>query len=362
MTKTKSKVFVALSGGVDSSIAAALLKQHGFRVVGVYMKCWTANDPLYKGCTWIDDERSARLAASHLKIPFYTWNFIKEYREKIVEYLLDGYKNGRTPNPDVLCNREIKFGLFYEKARKLGADFVATGHYARIGICKNSLSFSGRNFCILQGVDKNKDQSYFLASIKKEVLPHVLFPVGNYTKLQVRELAKKLGLPNASRMQSKGICFIGKVDFNDFLKKYIPSRPGEIVDRKGKVLGRHEGLFFYTIGQRKGIRLSGGPWYVAKKDFEKNQLVVSRDENDLQGKDILVRDINWFAEPSSKDPLQVDVKIRYRTKSVPCTLFPTDESRKTYKLVFQEPQRAPTPGQFAVFYKGEEMLGGGVIQ
>jgi len=347
---------VALSGGVDSSVASALLKKDGFDVIGVYMKCWTADDPLYKGCTSVDDERSARLAAAHLEIPFYAWNFIKEYKKRVVKYMLDGYKYGITPNPDVMCNREIKFGLFFEKAMKLGADFVATGHYA----CLRQ-GFGGQAR-IFQGIDKNKDQSYFLSSIKREVLPKVLFPIGEYTKPQVRELAKKFRLPNASRMQSKGICFIGKVDFADFLKKHIVSKPGDIVDMKGKFLGKHDGLVFYTIGQRKGIKLSGGPYFVVRKDFKNNRLVVSKDENDLNAKEFLVQNINWFVERPPQNSMKIKTKIRYRALSVSARLLPVDKDKKTYTLMFDKPQRAATPGQFAVFYKGEEMLGGGVIQ
>ena len=351
MPKKKVKVFVALSGGVDSSVAAALLKRDGFDVVGVYIKCWTANDPLYKGCTSVDDERSARLAASHLGIPFYTWNFIKEYKKRVVEYMLDGYKKGITPNPDVMCNREIKFGLFFEKAVKLGANFVASGHYVRI-----------QNGKILQGIDKNKDQSYFLSSIKKEVLPKVLFPIGEYTKPEVRELAKSFGLPNALRMQSKGICFIGKVDFADFLKKHIKSKLGDIVDMNGKFLGEHDGLVFYTIGQRKGIKLSGGPYFVVRKDFKNNRLVVSKDEKDLGSNGIVVSNVSWFSKPEFESSLSIEVKIRYRALSVPAKLLKVAGEENSYKLEFSKPQRATTSGQFAVFYKGEEMLGGGVIQ
>ncbi|OHA71735.1 MAG: tRNA 2-thiouridine(34) synthase MnmA [Candidatus Wildermuthbacteria bacterium RIFCSPLOWO2_01_FULL_47_18] len=354
MPKKKVKVFVAMSGGVDSSVAAALLKRDGFDVVGVYMKCWTANDPLYQGCTSQDDERSARLAASHLGIPFYTWNFIKEYRERVVEYLIEGYKKGITPNPDMMCNKEIKFGLFFEKATKLGADFVATGHYARMQ--------EGR---LLQAIDKNKDQSYFLSFIKAEVLSKVLFPIGNYTKPQVRALAKKFGLPNAERKESQGICFIGKLDFTDFLKQHIPLEPGNIVDTKGKVLGQHQGLALYTIGQRKEIRLSGGPWYVVEKDYTGNTLVVSKDEKELGKKEAQITSMNWLSAVLPVESQKVEVKIRYRTPSVSANLelaSPNIPNSPNCKLIFEQPQRAVTPGQFAVLYKGEQLLGGGVIK
>src|SRR3989338_4332849 len=263
MPKKKEKVFVAMSGGVDSSVSAALLKRDGFDAVGVYMKCWQDGE----ACTYQDDEISARLAASHRSIPFYTWNFLKEYKERVVDYMLKGYADGVTPNPDMMCNKEIKFGLFFEKARKLGVDRVATGHYARIQ--------EGR---LLEGKDKNKDQSYFLSFIKPEVLPYILFPIGEYAKPQVREFARKFGLPNAERKDSQGICFVGKVDVSDFLKHYIAQRPGEIVDVAGHALGTHEGVMYYTIGQRSGLGLSGGPYYVANKDLAQNRLVGAKDE------------------------------------------------------------------------------------
>lgn len=356
MQKKKQKVYVAMSGGVDSSVSAALLKRDGFGVVGVYMKCWTANDPLYKGCTSVDDERMARLAAAHLKIPFYAWNFIKEYKKRVVEYMLEGYKKGITPNPDVMCNREIKFGLFFDKAIKLGAEYVATGHYTKVQ--------DGKFF---QAKDKNKDQSYFLSFIKPQVLSKVLFPVGNYTKPEVRAIAKKLGLPNAERKESQGVCFIGKLDFEDFLKQHIKSSPGDIVDVSGKMLGKHEGLVLYTIGQRKGIGLSGGPYYVVRKDFKRNKLFVSKNEKNLFSKRALVSNVNWLvdeptlrqAQGKEKKEQSMEVKIRYRTPSAPAKIV--RKNKNTYELVFQRGQRAITPGQFAAFYKGEKLLGGGVI-
>lgn len=353
MLKKKEKVFVAMSGGVDSSVAAALLKRDGFNVVGVYMKCWVEG----ASCTTVEDERSARLAAAHLGIPFYTWNFLKEYREKVVDYMLKGYAQGLTPNPDVMCNKEIKFGLFFEKARKLGADYIATGHYARLRNTKESTNIRK----IEMARDKNKDQSYFLSFLKPEVLDRVLFPVGDYTKAEVRMLAKKFGLPNAERKDSQGICFIGKVDFRDFLKKHIASAPGDILDVSGKILGTHEGLPFYTIGQRKGIGLSGGPYYVLSKDRTKNVLIVSKDERDLGAKELYVKNMNWFSSMKEDVPLEVEARIRYRQTPAVST-FTLDSQKKRYKLVFKEPQRAVTPGQLAVLYQGEQMLGGGLIE
>ena len=254
----------------------------------------------------------------------------------------------------MMCNKEIKFGLFFEKATKLGADFVATGHYARMQ--------EGR---LLQAIDKNKDQSYFLSFIKAEVLSKVLFPIGNYTKPQVRALAKKFGLPNAERKESQGICFIGKLDFTDFLKQHIPLEPGNIVDTKGKVLGQHQGLALYTIGQRKEIRLSGGPWYVVEKDYTGNTLVVSKDEKELGKKEAQITSMNWLSAVLPVESQKVEVKIRYRTPSVSANLelaSPNIPNSPNCKLIFEQPQRAVTPGQFAVLYKGEQLLGGGVIK
>ena len=384
MPKKKEKVFVAMSGGVDSSVAAALLKRGGFDVVGVYMKCWQDGE----ACTSQDDERSARLAAAHLGIPFYTWNFLKEYKERVVDYMLKGYAEGVTPNPDMMCNKEIKFGLFFEKAMKLGADFVATGHYARIvrhsisdkhlvppqrggrvarsapdpsGPCSGACASLSENAVphLLEAVDKNKDQSYFLSFIKPEVLSHILFPVGEYTKPQVRELARKFGLPNAERKDSQGICFVGKVDVVDFLKQYIASRAGEIVNMAGQVLGTHEGSMYYTIGQRSGLGLSEGPYYVVSKDLAQNKVVVTKNEQDLQRKDVVIQNVNWMAG-TPRDSIEITARIRYRQNRVSATLIPGED--KTFRLVFRESQRAVTPGQFAVLYQDETLIGGGVIQ
>ena len=350
-----------MSGGVDSSVSAALLKRAGFDVIGMFMKCWSADDPFGENCTSNDDERMARLAAEKIGIPFYSLNLIKEYKKRVVEYLLDGYRQGITPNPDVMCNKEIKFGLFFDKAMELGADFVATGHYARIITgTQNTRSRTGST-SILMAKDQNKDQSYFLSFIKPEVLERVMFPIGEYTKPEVREMARKFGLPNADRKDSQGICFIGKVDFADFLKQYIPEKVGKMVDTKGNVLGEHEGVFYYTIGQRKGIRLSGGPYYVVAKDLEKNLLIISKNESEVCEKEVRITGLNWFVNVPTDTPMEVNAQIRYRQKPAPSTLT-IDSHGKTCTLVFKVPQRAITPGQLAVLYQGDQMLAGGVIE
>jgi tRNA-uridine 2-sulfurtransferase len=344
--KNKARVIVAMSGGVDSSVSAALLKSGGFDVTGMFMRCWSADDPFGENCSTNDDERMARLAAEKIGIPFYSVNLIQGYKKRVVQYLLDGYKKGITPNPDVMCNKEIKFGLFFDKAMELGADYVATGHYARL--------YEGK---LMRAKDKNKDQAYFLAMIKPEVLERVMFPIGEYIKPEVRKLAKKFDLPNADRKDSQGICFVGKVNFMDFLKQYILPKTGNIVDKDGKVLGRHEGAFYYTIGQRKGLGLSGGPYFVAATDVKNNTVAVSKDEEDLFKKEVKVKDLNWFVKPSGGE---VTAQIRYRQTPAPGT-FEIDKAGKTGKLVFSKAERAVTPGQLAVIYSGEQMLAGGII-
>ena len=336
-----------MSGGVDSSVSAALLKKAGFDVTGMFMKCWSAQDPFGENCTATDDERMARLAAAKIGIPFYSINLIKEYRQRVVQYLLDGYKKGITPNPDIMCNKEIKFGLFFDKAMELGVDYVATGHYARVH--KGS---------IFMAKDQNKDQSYFLSFIKPEVLDKVMFPIGDYTKPEVRKLAKKFGLPNAERKDSQGICFVGKVDFVDFLKEYIPVRQGNIVDTQGNILGQHEGAVYYTIGQRKGLGLAGGPYFVVDKDIKKNTVTVSKNEDHLLQKEVRLKNLNWFVEP--KQDL-VHARIRYRQKPAAGT-FRIGKSVTAGKLIFDSPQRAITSGQMAVLYQGDQMIAGGVIE
>ena len=347
MNRKKRKVFVAMSGGVDSAVAAALLKRAGFDVTGIYMKCWVEG----LACTTQEDERSARLVASHLDIPFYVFNFIDQYREKVVEYMLKGYEAGVTPNPDIMCNREIKFGLFFKKAMELGADYVATGHYARVK--KKSTGYA-----LLKGKDPNKDQSYFLAMINPGVLERALFPIGEYAKDQVRAFARKIGLPNADRKDSQGICFVGKVEIRDFLRLHIPQKAGAIVLSSGKVLGEHDGAHYYTLGQRQGLKLAGGPYYVAKKDTATNTLVVSKSEEDIMTDELLVMNVNWFLPLKEKNS-SVSAKFRYRQEDVSAAIEELKDG--SIRVIPEVPQRAITPGQFAVFYQGDELLGGGVI-
>jgi tRNA-specific 2-thiouridylase len=344
------KVLVLMSGGIDSSVAAALLKKEGFEVIGAFMRL--ANLPRFD-----EAKERAEKVAKILKIPFYVFNLEKEFKKKIIDYFLKEYKAGNTPNPCVLCNKEIKFGLILEKALNLGVDFVATGHYARIkGIRNKELGI--REFKLLRAKDKNKDQSYFLWMLNQEHLKRILFPIGNYTKEEVKNFAKKFKLPVLKAKKSVEVCFIEKT-VNDFLRKYLKEKPGKIVDTKGKVLGEHKGLWFYTIGQRKGIGLSRGPWWVMEKDLKKNLLIVTKNEKNLLRDELFCKDVNWISGKEPKLPLEVKAKIRYRTNFVKATIYPI--KNKIYKVVFKKPQRAITPGQSVVFYKGEEVLGGGII-
>jgi len=333
------KVIVALSGGVDSSVAAALLKEEGVDVAGAFMHLDGFSSQA---------EKRARKVAKILHIPFFIFNFEKEFKKRVVSCFLQEGRKGLTPNPCVVCNREIKFGLFLKKALKLGAGFIATGHYARI-----------KNGCLLAARDKNKDQSYFLWRLSQKQLKRILFPVWGYTGQEVEKMAEKFKLPFIGVRKSQEICFIpGTV--KDFFKLHLKSKAGQIVDASGNVLGKHEGLHFYTIGQRKGIRLSGGPYYVLGKDFKKNILIVTKNERDLLKKELLASRVNWLSGQEPVLPLGISAKIRYRQNSAAATIAKKPKSGQ-YKLFFSKAQRAVTPGQSIVFYCGQKVLGGGII-
>jgi tRNA-specific 2-thiouridylase len=373
----KKKVFVGMSGGVDSSVAALLLKKQGYDVTGVFMRCYNID-----GCAERDAE-DARRVAEHLGIPFYLFDFEEEYKKRVVAYMVEGYRAGLTPNPDVMCNREIKFGLFFKKAMALGADYVATGHYARV-------KKVGKEYALFTGKDSNKDQSYFLWTLTQKELSHTLFPVGDLLKPAVRALAKKAGLPTAEKKDSQGICFLGDVSLMDFLKEYLPSKKGAVFNIEGEKIGEHEGAHFYTIGQRHiGVtpHIKGGATarhYVALKDVATNTVVVAEgsDHPALYKKELMLADVNFiiplnqrtsanvFAkaktwasprrQPERKHwTMSVLARVRYRQPLAPAMLA---KRERHYVLTFDTPQKFVASGQSAVMYsKQGELLGGGII-
>jgi tRNA-specific 2-thiouridylase len=354
----QKKVLVAMSGGVDSSVAVLILKKQGYEVAGAYMKNWS-DSSFFKDkrmCPWEDDLKDAKKVAVQLGIPFYTFNFENEYREKVVEYMINGYRNGITPNPDVMCNKEIKFKLFLKKAMSMGFDFIATGHYAQI---KKSES----EYRLLAGKDKNKDQSYFLWTLGQAELSHTLFPLGGYEKPRVREIAKEAGLINAEKKDSQGICFVGEINVFEFLKSQIPAHKGKIITEEGRVVGEHEGVEFYTIGQRHGIGSPGGgvAFYVVKKDAEKNILYVAESDKDekLYKKELLAKGISWVSGKEPELPLKCLARIRYRQVLSECEIMKEDE--KTLKVKFNKPQKAVAPGQSIVFYDDDTVFCGAII-
>ena len=348
MKKKKKKVIIALSGGVDSSVAAALLKRAEVDLIGVFMRL--VDVPRFQ-----QGEKLARKVAKSLKIPFLVLDFRKEFKKKIIDYFLKEYKKGLTPNPCVVCNKEIKFGLL---KKNFPGDFIATGHYARL-----------RRGKLYKGKDKEKDQSYFLWQLRQKQLRRILFPVGQYTKEEVKSLAKEFKLPVLKIQESQEICFILR-DINNFLRKHLKLKPGLIVEKShygaSKIIGGHEGLYFYTIGQRKGIGLPGGPYFVLDKNLKKNLLIVTKNERDLYKKELTAKKVNWISGKKPRLPLKIKAKIRYRHKKALATL--KSSTGKNIKVIFDKPQRAITPGQSVVFYlpagsqiKGEELVGGGII-
>lgn len=349
----KGKILIGLSGGVDSAVSAYLLKKQGYEVHAVFMQNYTLPTDA-ADCPWKLDLKEARKVAKHLQIPLKVWNFEREYHKNVLEYMVTEYSHGRTPNPDVMCNTRVKFGVFLERARKEGYDLIATGHYA--GVKKTADGI----YHLLKGKDANKDQSYFLAGLGQEQLAHAIFPLADIPKSQVRALAKRIKLPNADRKDSQGICFVGHVTMTDFLTQFIRPKQGDVVDTKGKVLGKHNGVFYYTIGQRRGIKVGGGPaLYVIDKDIKKNRLVVgTEDQVQLFKKEIMVSDWHWVAQ-SQTLLLRCKAKIRYRQddQNVVIEKLPG----KKVRARFARPQRAVSPGQILAAYKGRELIGSGII-
>ncbi len=351
------KVLVALSGGVDSSVAALLLKEQGYNVSGAYIRTWMNEEMPLGDCPAQQDIEDARAVAKHLKIDFEIVNLVNEYREHVVRYLVEGYKNGITPNPDIMCNREMKFGIFQKYALKQGFDALATGHYVR----KNQNAKG--TFDILQGVDPNKDQSYFLALLRQEQIKHVLFPLGEFHKPTVRDLAIRHKLPNAQKKDSQGICFLGDVPINRFLEYYIEDIPGNIVNIDGKVLGCHKGLHRYTLGQRRWIGVPSNTdnefYVVIGFDHERNELIVGFDNPEspgLFGSKFKIHSISFINRPI-REHCKILAKPRYRDPSQSITYQPT--SSDTAQVIFDQPQRALASGQIIALYENEKLLGGG---
>ncbi|MDI2590843.1 tRNA 2-thiouridine(34) synthase MnmA [Pseudomonas sp. 681] len=355
----KKRVIVGMSGGVDSSVSAVLLMEQGYEVEGLFMKNWEEDDGT-EYCTAMDDLADAQAVCDKIGIKLHTANFAAEYWDNVFEHFLAEYKAGRTPNPDILCNREIKFKAFLDYAMVLGADLIATGHYVR------RRDIDGRTE-LLKGLDPNKDQSYFLHAVGGEQIAKTLFPVGELEKPEVRAIAEKHHLATAKKKDSTGICFIGERRFSDFLKQYLPAQPGEIKTTEGEVIGRHHGLMYHTIGQRQGLGIGGlkdasdEPWYVLIKDLEHNELIVGQgnDHPYLFSRALLASDIYWVNPIDLTEPRKLTAKVRYRQGDQPCTL---EKTANGYRATFDDPQRAVTPGQSVVFYDGEICLGGGVIE
>ncbi|KPK33438.1 MAG: thiouridylase [Chlamydiae bacterium SM23_39] len=337
-----AKIIVGMSGGVDSSVSSFLLKKMGYDVIAIFIKCWDE-------CNFRKDYEDALLVCEQLKIPLYKIDFTEEYKERVFKNFLEEYKKGNTPNPDILCNKEIKFNLFLQKAEKLNADFIATGHYAQ-----------KRGNCLMKARDLSKDQTYFLYTLKSDILKKVVFPIGHLKKEEVRKIAKESGLITSEKKDSTGICFIGKRDFRPFLKKYIACKKGAIENLDGKIVGEHEGVFLYTIGQRKGLGIGGEgeAWFVVEKDVKNNVLIVAQGENHpaLMYDSIVVSSLTWIP---SKMPFFCKAKIRYRQKDQDCIIEKIEEGNAFIR--FMTLQRAPTAGQSVVFYRGEHCLGGGII-
>ncbi|ELK22687.1 tRNA(5-methylaminomethyl-2-thiouridylate)-methyltransferase [Anoxybacillus flavithermus TNO-09.006] len=353
--KKMARVVVGMSGGVDSSVAALLLKQQGYDVIGIFMKNWDDTDE--NGvCTATEDYEDVVRVCNQIGIPYYAVNFEKQYWEKVFTYFLDEYKAGRTPNPDVMCNKEIKFKAFLEHAMALGADYLATGHYARV-------AYRDGEYQLLRGLDANKDQTYFLNQLGQAQLSKVLFPIGELQKSKVREIAKEAGLATAGKKDSTGICFIGERNFKQFLSNYLPAQPGEMQTLDGEVKGTHDGLMYYTIGQRHGLGIggSGEPWFVVGKNLKDNILYVAQGfDNELLYSDaIIATNVNWVSGRKPSEPMSCTAKFRYRQPDVPVTVEMIDET--TARVSFEQRVRAVTPGQAVVFYNGEQCLGGGTI-
>lgn len=360
-----SNVYVGMSGGVDSSVSAALLKEAGHTVTGVFIKTW---HPDFLACDWRSERHDAMRVCAHLGIPFETLDLEAEYKRDVADYMIAEYKAGRTPNPDVMCNRYIKFGAFFDYAREKGADMIATGHYARTQQKAPSAKHHMPEAKLLAGVDANKDQSYFLWTLPQDVLAHVMFPVGNLTKPEVRALAKDFGLPVATKKDSQGVCFLGHVEMKEFLTHYIEAKPGEVVNEAGEAIGTHDGALLYTLGERHGFTVTkkgpnDGPWYVIAKDIKKNTLTVSHErggtDNSHAVSHVALQSVAWVSGETPDTHIPYTCRFRYRQPLFGCRI---EETASGTSVRFDTPQTAVAPGQSVVIYSGEEVVGGGIIQ
>jgi tRNA-specific 2-thiouridylase len=369
LSKKPTKVLVAMSGGVDSSVAALLMKKKGYEVIGAFMKNYTSNAGDSENdlgeCTWKDDRREAMKIASQLKIPLITLDFEKQYRKEVIDEMFKLYNKGITPNPDIDCNQKIKFPLLWKAAKKLGADFIVTGHYARIKKSKAGYS-------MLRGKDESKDQSYFLYRLKEKDLAHSLFPIGDYTKKEIRRIAEKNKFPNFNRKGTVGICFVGKVNLKEFLQKKIKPKKGRVLSPEGKQIGEHDGIYYYTIGQRLGprfgVEVQKGRgkrlkrWYVARKNLEKNEIIAAPEGHKiLYRKEIVIKNPHWINEiPDKNKTHNLKARIRQVGELLICKLS-YNKSKKQYKATLKKPITGVSSGQAIVLYQGKNVLGGGVI-
>ncbi|XEC93128.1 tRNA 2-thiouridine(34) synthase MnmA [Paenibacillus tarimensis] len=358
-SNASTRVVVGMSGGVDSSVTALLLKRQGYDVIGIFMKNWDDTDE-FGHCTAEEDAEDVRRVCDQIGIPYYTVNFEEAYYNKVFSYFLEEYQRGRTPNPDVMCNREIKFGDFLKKALDLGADYLATGHYARV-------ERNGEETKLLRGVDSNKDQTYFLHALRQDQLEKAMFPIGHLPKAEVRRIAQEAGLATARKKDSTGVCFIGERNFKTFLSQYLPAQPGDMVDlRTGDVKGRHDGLMYYTLGQRQGLGIGGSgtgePWFVADKDLERNILYVVQGEShpSLYSYGLVAAGVNWISPIKPQGTFSCTAKFRYRQPDQRVQLTFRGDG-ETADVTFETAQKAVTPGQAVVFYDGDVCLGGGTI-
>ena len=368
LKKKKQKVFVGLSGGVDSSVSAYLLKKQGYDVVGVFIKVW---QPDFVECDWKKDRRDAMRICAKLNIPYLFFDFEKEYKKEVADYMIREYEAGRTPNPDVMCNRYIKFGAFLDKALAMGADYVATGHYSRVEKRekrkegKNN-GLSSFNLRLLTGQDSAKDQSYFLWTLGQKELSKILFPVGHLKKSEVRKIAKGAGLITADKKDSQGLCFVGKVEMKEFLNHFIKTEKGRVVDHSGHEIGEHDGAFYYTIGQRHGFKITrkgsaDKPMFVIGKDMKRNAITVSDNPNTrVEKSKTTLSDVNWISGKMPKTGKNYLARFRYRQALQECKITGSDKGR--VRIMFSNNQPTLAPGQSLVFYDGEECLGGGVIE